>query len=92
MLNNPKFQLFIDHYFTLEDSTEAMNLLKDFMFSLSPDELVSFMLDTGKSHNEAVKQVLNNPLCTDSDKQKLQLQFDSLLNAFARPVSLAKAA
>jgi hypothetical protein len=92
MLDNPKFQQFIDHYFTITDPVEAMVELKDFMFSLPTDELMDFMLDTGKAHNDAVKQVLENPNATNLEKQKLQSQFDNLLTTFARPVVFSKAA
>ncbi len=92
MLNNLKFQQFLEQYFRIMDSQEAMNQLKDFMFSLSPDELMAFMLDTGKAHNEAIKQALANPNCTDIEKQKLQAQFENLLTTFVRAPSLSRAA
>lgn len=92
MLNNLKFQQFLEQYFTITDAHEAMNQLKDFMFSLPTDELMAFMLDTGKAHNEAVRQALADPNCTDLEKEKLQAQFDNLLTTFVRPISLSKAA
>ncbi len=92
MLNNSKFQKFFEEYAAISDASEAMARLKTFMFSLPNDELMDFMLDTGKAHNEAVKQALANPNLTDADKQKFRAQFDTLLSTFTQPVAFTQAA
>ena len=92
MLNNPKFKTFLNVYYTITDEAQATLQLKNFMLSLPVDELIAFMRETGKAHNEAVKQRLADPNCSESEKQAYKKQFDMLLSAFSHPSTFQKAA
>ena len=92
MLNNPKFQTFLNSYYAIADETEAALALKNFMLSLPIDELMAFMGETSKAHNEAVKQRLAGPNCSEIEKQAYKKQFDMLLSAFSRQIEFQKAA
>jgi hypothetical protein len=86
MFNNSKFQTFYETYSQIKDTEMSLALLKDFMFSLPTDELMDFMLDTGKAHNETIEAHLLSDGCTEDDKVIFRQQFYDLLAAFASPV------
>jgi hypothetical protein len=92
MFTNPKFQSFSQAYFKIKNEVEAQTALKDFMFSLSPDELCDFMLETGRSHNEAIHQLLSTPSVSEAERKEYELQFNKLLAAFANRPSVIQAA
>jgi hypothetical protein len=79
MFKNLKLQSFADDYFKIADDDAAKDVLKDFMFSLSPDEFCEFMIETGRSHNEAVLQRLADPTCTEEERQMYREQIDNIV-------------
>jgi uncharacterized protein YrrD len=78
MFSNKKFQIFVDEYSKIADDKLAENALKDFMFSLSPDEFCTFMVESGRYFNEAVILRLSDPTCSSDEKQMYKAQVDSL--------------
>jgi hypothetical protein len=83
MFKNSKFQKFFEYYKTIESEEESLKTLKDFMFSLTSEEIQIFMLETAKSHNKAVSQIIANPNIHDVEKQAFSEQFKTLLNVFS---------
>jgi hypothetical protein len=88
MFSNKKFQIFVDEYTKIADDALAKDALKDFMFSLSPDEFCTFMIESGRHYNEAVIQRLADPTCTPAEKQMYKEQVDTLFGQLMTPSSL----
>jgi hypothetical protein len=85
---NSKFQSFVDKYIKITNDKMAETLLKDFMFSLSPDEFCEFMLESGRYYNEVVIQRVNDPSCSSAEKQMYKEQVDTLFAQLSTPASL----
>jgi hypothetical protein len=85
---NSKFQSFVDKYIKIADDKMAETLLKDFMFSLSPDEFCEFMIESGRYYNEAIIQRVNDPTCSSAEKQIYKEQVDTLFAQLTAPTSL----
>ncbi len=93
MFSNKKFQSFVDEYAKIADDAVAKNALKDFMFSLSPDDFCTFMIESGRYYNEAVIQRLADPTCTLDEKQMYREQVNTLFTQLKAPIAvLSKAA
>jgi hypothetical protein len=85
---NSKFQSFVDKYIKITNDKIAETLLKDFMFSLSPDEFCEFMIESGRYYNEAITQRVNDPTCSSAEKQMYKEQADTLFALLSAPTSL----
>jgi hypothetical protein len=85
---NSKFQAFVDKYLKITNDKTAEKMLKDFMFSLSPDEFCEFMIESGRYYNEAVIQRINDPTCSSAEKQLYKEQVDTLFAQLSTPASL----
>ena len=92
MFKNLKLQSFADDYFKIADDVTAKAVLKDFMFSLSPDEFCEFILETGRSHDEAVIQRLSDPTCTEAERQMYREQIDNIYALLTASSPLSQAA
>jgi hypothetical protein len=85
MFSNKKFQIFVDEYAKIADDELAEKALKDFMFSLSPDDFCKFMIESGKYYKQAVIQRLEDPTCTSDERQMYKEQVDSLFAQLSTP-------
>jgi hypothetical protein len=93
MFSNIKFQIFVDEYSKIADDELAKSALKDFMFSLSPDDFCTFMVESGRYYNEAVIQRLADPTCSPDERQMYKEQVDTLFAQLQTPsLALSKAA
>jgi hypothetical protein len=93
MFSNKKFQIFVDEYAKIADDELAQKALKDFMFSLSPDDFCTFMVESGRYYNEAVIQRLDDPTCSPDERQMYKEQVDTLFAQLNTPTTvLSKAA
>lgn len=62
----------LEKYFAEKDRKEQLNLLKDYMLSLSPDELKKFMMEP----LNFLEKVLKNSEVSDERKQKIFAHLD----------------
>ena len=84
-----KYNVFLESYSLASDKEKRETLLKEFLFSLSPDELIAWLKDGNKIIRENLSQLINS-----GESSNVQFAKDCLdeLESFLQPKSVKKAA
>lgn len=91
MTNNKKFDAFIAQYNGIKNEAVALKTLKDYMFSLSNEDMFAFMDYTQTTLFEHYQGRLNNPECTEQERHEIAQQLSSIENILI-PETFPKAA
>ena len=70
-----KTNIFLEKYFAEKDSKIQLSLLKDYMLSLSPDELKNFIMEPLNFFENA----LNSSKVSNEKKQQIFSQLDKMI-------------
>jgi hypothetical protein len=84
-----KYAVFFENYKQAQSKDAQMTLLKDFLFSLSPDELMAWLKDSNQIIKDNLSQLIHS-----GDVESLQYAKDCIneMEAFLNPKLVRKAA
>ena len=86
-MNN--YSIFFEKYTLTSDKEKREKLLKEFLFSLPPDELILWLKDSNKILKDNLSQLINS-----GESSNIQFAKDCLdeMEAFLKPNVIRKAA
>ena len=83
------YTIFFEKYQQTNDKTQREQLMREFMFSLSPDELTTFLSDNNKALRDSLSQLIQS-----GDASNIQFAQDCIdnMDSFLQPQPVRKAA
>ncbi len=78
MKKNKKFEAFLAGHFKITNEAAALESLKNYMFSLSTEEMLTFMDYNKRMVFDNYENILSNPLCTDEERTDISHQLNSI--------------
>jgi arginine decarboxylase-like protein len=91
MKNNTIFDTFIQQYNNVKNEAIALKMLKDYMFSLSSEDMLSFIDYTQSTLFENYQEKLQKSDCSEDERKEIAEQLSSMENILL-PESSSKAA
>lgn len=78
MKKNKKFEAFLTQHFKIKNEALAIENLKNYMFSLSTEEMLLFMDYNKRMVFDNFIDILSNPLCTDEERSEISNQVNKM--------------